>query len=662
MVKTINGVSSYLEKTVRDLDLKVRLLSGQEKVIDYLDSGMLDLLNRELVIYWQSLDIDYISIYKGDISKLPSFTLNTNNISIIKDDISQIASIGSKIPLNILFTNNLIHALEGSTSSYVTDSDNSVMLVVVTPIKKNKEVIAAMAIGVLLDKKFIFSLETFFNTQIVLKTNDINISSKNIYTTIPESVLTEVSKNSNKLFTYSNYIIGHIPTSTIGLSGGHLFCIYNTNELTKQITRYNIISVIISLITLTAAMILGMSFYRSTFVYPFQSLINGINMISVDNIYPPFKNPGNDEFGKVASTFNRMCTDLLQDKKEIERLSVYNTLILDNMKSGIMSINFAREIMTVNPSASRIITNFNWVKGNVISFDFLPENFRILIDSVLSSGNHVSGIELGFPGNSSVKGILVSTSPLRSREGEVIGVLTVFEDITKIKNLENKLEISSRLAAMGEMVAGVAHQIRNPLAVMKVSMEILRDDFMENDSYTEKDDLTGFILKEIDTLDTVVNNFLDFAKPMEGKQNYENIVNILEFAIRSIDPEKYDGITLNKEFEPDLGEFLFDRSLMIQALSNIIINAFQCSDKGDRIFVRAFHARQGLVIEVEDEGKGISEDVRLKMYNPFFTTKAAGTGLGLSIVHRIIEDHNGFIEVESKQKGTIFRLLFKDRE
>ncbi len=114
---------------------------------------------------------DYISIYKGDVSNLPNFTLNTDNISIIKDDITRLASIGEEIPQNILFTNNLIHALEGNTSSFITDADNAVMFVVVSPIKRNKDVIATMAIGVLLDQDFILSLEGFFNSQIIFTSN-----------------------------------------------------------------------------------------------------------------------------------------------------------------------------------------------------------------------------------------------------------------------------------------------------------------------------------------------------------------------------------------------------------------------------------------------------------------------------------------------------------
>jgi signal transduction histidine kinase len=211
------------------------------------------------------------------------------------------------------------------------------------------------------------------------------------------------------------------------------------------------------------------------------------------------------------------------------------------------------------------------------------------------------------------------------------------------------------------MAAGVAHQIRNPLAVMKVSMEMLREDLAYPDNDTEAGDLTGFILNEIDTLDSVVNNFLAFAKPNRGNKSYESVEDLLDFTIRSIPLDKYDGIRLIREIDSDIGEHYFDRNLIVQAFSNIIINAFQCSEKGDRIIIRAYRNESALCIEIDDEGKGMSKEIVAKIYNPFFTTKETGTGLGLSIVHRIIEDHNGSIQVDSKQdKGTLFRLMFQE--
>jgi len=663
MLKTMSGVSSYLDKTVVDLDLKVRLLAGQKKVIEYTDSGQTGLLNRELVIYWQSLGIDYLSIYKGNISSLPNFTIHTDNIRVTKDSISQLAGIGGKIPQNILFANNLIRTLSGETPSFITDSDKTVMLVVITPIKKDKEIIAAMAIGILLDEEFILSLENFFNSSIFFTSHNMRIGSSNTSPEMMTTVQNIVPENSSpdKIYSVTDYIIGHISTSEIGLNGGHFYCIYNTSKLKGKIRRYNIISVIISFITLSAALWAGITLYRNTFIYPFQTLISGINTISADNIYPPFKNPGKDEFGEVAESFNKMCIDLSVGKKEIERLSVYNTLILNNMKSGILTINRIGKIITTNPSAHSIIRELNNAEQRDLTLGILPENLRDTIKSVLSGNGHADGVEISVISGSFEKEIALSTSRLISREGTDIGIIAVIEDISKIKNLEEKLEISARLAALGEMAAGVAHQIRNPLAVMKVSMEMLREDLAFPEKDTEEGDLSGFILNEIDTLDSVVTNFLAFAKPNRGNISYESIEDLIEFSIRSIPFDKFENISLVKEINPDVGRHFVDKNLIVQALTNIIVNAFQSCKSGDCVYVKAYRNKRSLCIAIKDEGTGMSEETLANVYNPFFTTKESGTGLGLSIVHRIIEDHHGLIEIESEPgKGTTFRLIFQD--
>ena len=612
MLKTIGGVSSYLKKTVVDLDLKVRLLAGQEKVIEYTESGLTELLSRELVLYWQSLNIDYISIYKGDISNLPNFTLHTDNITVANDNILKLVSIGEEIPLNILFTNNLLRALNGETSSFITDSDNAVMLVVFTPIKRDREIIATMAIGILLDEEFVISLEQFFNSHIFFTSHNMMIGSDNINQDMMDSVLSSIpsGSSSGNIFTVDEYITGYISTSEIGLNGGNFYCIYSTSDLKQKIRKYNSISIIISFITLSAAMWAGIYLYRSTFIQPFQTLINGINTISPDNIHPPFKNPGKDEFGEVADTFNKMCIDLSIGKREIERLSLYNSLILNNMKSGILTINMSGEIITTNPSAYSIIRELKPGNHEKNTLKNLPENLEKVIRPVLSGQTHLTGKELSIKTGSVEKEIALSTSHLKSQEGETIGIITVLEDITKIRNLEDKLEISARLAALGEMAAGVAHQIRNPLAVMKVSMEMLREDLAFPENNTEEGDLSGFILNEIDTLDSVVNNFLAFAKPNRGSISYENIAELIEFSIRSIPLDKYEGIELIREISPDTGNHYFDKNLIVQAFTNIIINAFQCSEPGEKVYVRAFRNNGNLIMEIEDEGPAWMKKLR----------------------------------------------------
>lgn len=629
---TTAGVSRYLSKVVNDLQVKAKLFSGQEKIINYTEFGLYNLLKRQLVVYWESLDIDTIAIFS--------------------DSLKPIASIGEHVILDRKFKSTLGSSLEGKTLRFFTMGEKHPILVVTLPIKRDYHSLAVMAIGITIDEKFISGLETIFSNHIVFKINDTIISNN-----FDPSVLQALSTSSPRK-KIANYLLKRIPSSLFYISGGVVYCLYDTSAIIDQIRGYSIISIIISLLILFAALFIGVTFYRKTFLKPFQSLMEGINKISEGDIHPPFENPGKDEFGELATAFNSMCINLIKREKEIARLSSYNSLILNNMKSGIITFSLDGRITTINPSAKKILFGTAEIPKSALS-ELLPDTFMTLINAELNGTGDRTGGEITIPSDEKEKIISVSLSPLLSKGGAHIGEIVIFEDVTRIRNLEEKLAVSSRLAVLGEMAAGVAHQIKNPLAVMKVSMEMLREDLAFPEDDTEAGDLTGFILNEIDTLDSVVNNFLAFAKPKKGNKSYENVEEILNFSIRSIPMDKFENIRLLKEIDPETGDYLFDKNLIVQALSNIIINAFQCSITGTTITVRAYRKHSSLIIEIQDEGKGMSEDVRAKIYNPFFTTKETGTGLGLSIAHRIIEDHGGIIQVDSQPgEGSLFKLIF----
>ncbi len=637
--RTTDGVNRYLSKIVNDLQVKAKLFSGQDKIINYTEYGLYNMLRRQLVVYWESLGI--------------------NTIAIFSDKLEPIASIGEKLVLDRRMKSTLGSSLEGKTLRFFTMGEKHPLLLVTLPVKRDYKSFAVMAIGITIDDNFISALETIFSNHIVFRINNTVVS------------YSLDSRTVHDLITYSPkdrigpYLIKRIPSSFFYISGGIVYCLYDTSAVLHQIKGYSIISIMISLFILFAALFTGLVFYRRTFLKPFNALMNGINQISEGNIAPPFSDPGRDEFGELAGAFNLMCTNLVKREEEISRLSSYNSLILDNMKSGLITFGLDGSITTINPAARKIL-----LSGEIDGEDDLsslltrfPEEFNSLIRTELEEGKYKSYGELTLHSGNQDKIISYRFSPLVSEEGAVMGIIIIFEDVTIIRNLEEKLIVSSRLAVLGEMAAGVAHQIKNPLAVMKVSMEMLVDDLAYPESDTETGDLSGFILNEIDTLDSVVNNFLAFAKPKRGVKTYEDVDELIDFSIRCIPVDKYEGISVRKSIPGNTGKYLFDRNLMVQALSNIIINAFQSSESGDTVFIRTCRDGKKLVIEIEDEGTGMDEATMSKIYNPFFTTKENGTGLGLSIVHRIVEDEGGRIEVESRKgTGTIFRLIFGENE
>lgn len=256
------------------------------------------------------------------------------------------------------------------------------------------------------------------------------------------------------------------------------------------------------------------------------------------------------------------------------------------------------------------------------------------------------------------------------RSRDEIGVLSdAFNLMTRrlrqFKQLEQGLRRKERLAALGELSAGVAHEIRNPLSVIKNSAEMIRKK-KDGDTISE---LSTFIIDETDRLNSVVDNLLEFARPRAPKLTQENIIEIMERALRIVEEKaKAKRIEIRKEYSPNVPEkILCDNGQMEQAFLNILINAIDgIANPGGEISVRIVPGREFeeepsiidyLYIQVKDNGCGIKEEYMTRIFNPFFTTKSDGTGLGLSIVHKIIENHDGEIIAESSTgKGTTMTI------
>ncbi len=227
---------------------------------------------------------------------------------------------------------------------------------------------------------------------------------------------------------------------------------------------------------------------------------------------------------------------------------------------------------------------------------------------------------------------------------------------TDLKEIE-KLIISSRLSAIRQMAARVAHQIRNPLGIMKVTAEMLRDDFEVKKNKKDHDRLTTMLLNEIDTLNTTINNFLDFAKQLKIKRGPVRIEEIIEGAMLNVPINKFENVRLYMEIKNRGKIYNLDRRLIEQAIGNILNNAFEASKPGKSVTLKSFENEDKMVIEVKDQGEGFDMNNVKQLFSPFFSTKTNGTGLGLSIVKRIVEEHGGSVTAESQPgHGSLFRI------
>lgn len=232
--------------------------------------------------------------------------------------------------------------------------------------------------------------------------------------------------------------------------------------------------------------------------------------------------------------------------------------------------------------------------------------------------------------------------------------------INKTKNLEKRALNSERLAFVGTLAGGLAHEIKNPLSTLNINLQLLKEELQEMTEENSKraHRKTQVLQKEVQRLEQILNDFLRFARGQKLELKEHDINEILDEVVDFITPEiKQKNILILKSYDANLPACRVDSNLIKQALLNIIINAEQAMEHGGELMVRTSGDKKHIQIDITDTGAGIPKDIIDKIFQVYFSTKKAGTGLGLPTAKRIIEDHRGTISVQSEEgKGTNFSI------
>lgn len=226
-----------------------------------------------------------------------------------------------------------------------------------------------------------------------------------------------------------------------------------------------------------------------------------------------------------------------------------------------------------------------------------------------------------------------------------------------LQEAEAAVRRSERLAALGQLSAGLAHELRNPLGTIRASAEMLRKSLPEENAVALE--LAGFISTEVDRTNSLVTRFLEFARPLEIRPQTADLSETIDRAISDLEHHSppYD-VTVYRNYSPDIAPFAFDAELLGRVFYNLLLNAAQASPPGGAVTVKT-RAMDGMVeVSVIDRGGGINSRDLENIFNPFFTTKKEGVGLGLAIVSKIVDLHDGTMKVESNPgKGSVFRVF-----
>jgi hypothetical protein len=241
--------------------------------------------------------------------------------------------------------------------------------------------------------------------------------------------------------------------------------------------------------------------------------------------------------------------------------------------------------------------------------------------------------------------------------GEQMGALVTLRDLDSLESINTQLQVSERLAALGRITAGVAHEVKNPLNSMRLWLENLKDTLPPEQAPAAQQ-AVQVLDKEIDRLDAVVKRFLDFTRPLEIKLESTNLSELLQEVMNVAQPQlQKAGVTLEESLGSGVPEVWADRDLLKQAVLNLVLNAVDAMPNGGEL--RLVLKRRGELAEisVSDTGKGIAPENRQKIFQLFFTTRPGGSGIGLATTFRIVQLHNGSIDFQSEAgRGTTFRI------
>lgn len=333
---------------------------------------------------------------------------------------------------------------------------------------------------------------------------------------------------------------------------------------------------------------------------------------------------------------------------EITKLQNYTKNIVDSINSGVLSTN-SNFIITSENKEAEIIFGVKGLVGSNINSIFKDENVINIFNQVKLQKLHFTDIKTEIIVDNEEKYLSLSISPLLNILNKVQGLVIIIHDKSREKYLEAQAVRADRLLAIEELASGIAHEIRNPLGIIKTISQTLKEEKVDDDLIEGID----IIIKEIDRANKVIDGLLNFSRPMENEMK-EIFLNEL-FKEVALITNKYLGkqnVNLKLHVDED-ANIIGDKEKLKQVFINIIFNGVQSMDNGGTITINTEIIDNGVSISFIDTGMGIKKEDLGKIFNPFFTTKEQGVGLGLSISHRIIHDHKGYMTIDSiESKGT----------
>jgi len=414
-------------------------------------------------------------------------------------------------------------------------------------------------------------------------------------------------------------------------------------------------SIVFSLLAIVVALVLAASLSNLA-LKPLEAINRRLDLLSAGQEPSAKERQRSDEYGVVTTKIDRLGRQMRDVKEVFSALKENLDQIMANLQDGVML--FTRDSRAVLVSAS--VEGFvGRPRGEMLGHsvtEIFTGDTRLgrLVLACFERHQQLSGREV-----ESENGTRIQVSlDFIEEHGERIGALITLRDAESVRRIEDEIELSRRLAAIGRLTSGVAHEVKNPINAIVVHLEVLRQKLQQLDPDTRRHiDVIG---SEIQRLDRVVQTLVDFTRPVELRLADLDLRRLVDEVVVLAQPDaERHGVSIVRDFPGDSLPVKVDSDLVKQAVLNIVLNGVQAMPGGGELTLVGSRSDEGAQLEIRDHGGGIPQEVRDKIFNLYFTTKKNGSGIGLAMAYRVMQLHNGSVEYESTEgHGTTFRLRF----
>jgi len=487
-----------------------------------------------------------------------------------------------------------------------------------------------------------------------------------LYRTIGTVPFTETGDRTEAFVVITSIIPPELTDNMGSISKG--FDEYQQMKLLKDPVRstYYITLSIVALLVVFCAVWFGFYLAKSISI-PIQNLAEGTRRVAEGDLGFTIARTGDDEIGSLVESFNRMTGDLRasrqqlehsanklrEQNREIEQRRRYMEIVLRNVSAGVISIDADGYVKTMNKAAERMLDLDAATIINQPYRELLRGQHLDLAEDVIEDINHTPNDTVDRPLRLSInrqpKSFILHVNALRNENGEPVGMVVVFDDLTDLEKAE-------RMAAWREVARRIAHEVKNPLTPISLSAQRLKRRYAETIDEPIFEECTQMIIDHVALIRSLVNEFSAFAKfPMANPKPY-HLPDIIEETV-ALYKEGHPEINFIVNIAEEIPKINIDRQQIKQSLINLVDNAVAAlKNKGSIVISLTQDPILKMIrLEVGDNGPGISDEDKTRLFEPNFSTKSAGMGLGLTIVNSIVMDHKGMVRVlDNQPKGSKF--------